>query len=294
MGRNKKVVCEKCLRVMRSDVLKRHMKQHEDQDGKYENESFGTSLSSSRASLDKDYESLSDFSSVSTSYNASPINKEVMIKTMEMNDMEYKTKMEKGKLIYETVKERNIAEESLCKEYKDLLELFMKHKQNIDLENVLLRPWQASLLEYMKPSDREVIWVIGAKCNEGKSWFQEFIESKFGWSRVICGMDIKLKKSSICHALRKRSLMTTDMFLFDVGKAATFDGVNYEVLEKIKNGRILASKFDSAELKFFTPNTVVVFSNDKPDVKQLARDRWKIFKIRGDDLDCVTNNMNKT
>ena len=76
--------------------------------------------------------------------------------------------MERGKLIYKNVKEHNIAEESLCKEYKDLLELFMKHRQNIDLENVILRPWQSSLLEYIKPSDREVIWVIGARCNEGK------------------------------------------------------------------------------------------------------------------------------
>ena len=38
-------------------------------------------------------------------------------------------------------------------------------------------------------------------------------------------MDIKLIKSSICHALRKRSLMTTDILLFDVGKANIFDGV---------------------------------------------------------------------
>ena len=53
--------------------------------------------------------------------------------------------------------------------------------------------------------------------------------------------------------------MTTDVFLFDVGKASTFDGVNYEVLDKIKNGRILASKFDSAELKLHTPNIVIVF-----------------------------------
>ena len=118
MGNHKKVVCEQCLRVMRSDVLKRHMKQHVEQAGKYVNETSGIGVGSSSTSLDKDYESLSEFSSVSTSYNASPINREVMIKTMEMNDMEYKTKMEKGKLIYETVKERNIAEESLCKEYK--------------------------------------------------------------------------------------------------------------------------------------------------------------------------------
>ena len=55
--------------------------------------------------------------------------------------------------------------------------------------------------------------------------------------------------------------MTTDTFLFDVGKANTENGVNYELLEKIKNGRTVASKFDSKELKFKTPNTVVVFRN---------------------------------
>ena len=60
--------------------------------------------------------------------------------------------------------------------------------------------------------------------------------------------------------------MTIDTFLFDVGKAITENGVNYELLEKIKNGRTVAAKFDSKELKFKTPNTVVVFSNEKPDV----------------------------
>ena len=60
--------------------------------------------------------------------------------------------------------------------------------------------------------------------------------------------------------------------------------VNYEVLEKIKNGRILASKFDSVELKLRTPNIVVVFSNDRPEVNQLAHNRWKIFSIENDDL----------
>ena len=52
--------------------------------------------------------------------------------------------------------------------------------------------------------------------------------------KVICGMDIKMKKRSICHVLSKRSLMTIDTFLFDVGKANTDDGVNYDLLEKKK------------------------------------------------------------
>ena len=40
---------------------------------------------------------------------------------------------------------------------------------------------------------------------------------------------------------------------------------------------------------FKTPNTVVVFSNEKPDVSELSKDRWKIFQIRDDDLIDVTD-----
>lgn len=199
-------------------------------------------------------------------------------------DREYKEKMDMGKKMYEYVKEYDIDEKSIPKEMREPLEIYKEQKQNVDVENVILKSWQESLLNYMKPSDREIIWVQGRRCGEGKSWFQEYVESRFGFKRVVAGMDIKLKKSSICHALRKRRLATTDIFLFDVGKAKTFDTVNYEVLEKLKNGRILASKFDSVELKLRTPNIVVVFSNDRPDVNQLAHDRWKIFSIEDEDL----------
>ena len=68
------------------------------------------------------------------------------------------------------------------------------------------------------------------------------------------------------------------------------------MLGKIKDGRILASKYDSKELKFKTPNIVVVFSNDKPDVKQLALDRWKIFSIINEGLveDLIPNGKMST
>merc|ERR1712082_456068 len=118
-----------------------------------------------------------------------------------------------------------------------------KQRNMIDIDNVILRTWQTALLEYMVQTNREVIWIIGTKGNEGKSWFQEFLESKFGWHRVICSMDIK-----------------------------------------IKNGRIVADKYNTAELKFQTPNIVIVFCNEKPDIGKLSKDRWKIFKIIGEDL----------
>ena len=177
-----------------SDNIARNKRKHEE----YGNAGFlygsVAIIASSTTSLNEKYESVSEFNSVSATpvYKPSSSDKEVLIKTLLNDDTEYKEKMELGKTIYEQVKEYNINEESIRKEYKEPLELYMKQKRNIDSDNVVLRSWQESLLNYIKPSDREIVWVQGERCNEGKTWFQEFIESKFGWSRVICGMDIKL------------------------------------------------------------------------------------------------------
>ena len=57
----------------------------------------------------------------------------------------------------------------------------------------------------------------------------------------------------------------------------------------MKEGRIIASYYHSEELKLHTQNTVVVFSNNRPRVDQLAQERWRIFKIKEDDLVDVTN-----
>ena len=54
MGKHKKVVCEKCCRVMRSDHLERHMQQHEN--GKFEAESFHEStFNASTTSLESNF-----------------------------------------------------------------------------------------------------------------------------------------------------------------------------------------------------------------------------------------------
>ena len=78
--------------------------------------------------------------------------------------------------------------------------------------------------------------------------------------------------------------MTTDIFLFDVGKAKTDEGINYDVLESIKNGWITADKYNSEQFRCHTPNTVVVFSNEKPNIKEAVKDRWRILQIKDDDL----------
>ena len=132
MGKNKKVVCVKCCRVMRRDNLERHMKQHEN--GKFEEESFhGSAFSASTTSLE------SGFSSVSTTRSVS-VSEEVVLKTMNMHAEEYERKLHLGEIVYKHAKEYGIPEESLSKEYKEAKDLYVKNKQNIDVENVILRP----------------------------------------------------------------------------------------------------------------------------------------------------------
>ena len=153
MGRNKKVTCGKCLRIMRSDNLNTHMKQHEKE--KFEMESLcSTSIATSRASLQEDTES--NFSSVSTTKSTS-INEEFVIKSMVIDSDEYNKKMELGKIVAKTVVEKKIPQDSLSSEYKDALDLYWNKKQLMNIDKVILKSWQSALIEYMEKSKREVI-----------------------------------------------------------------------------------------------------------------------------------------
>ena len=98
MGRNKQVVCKKCCRVMRSDVLNRHMKLHKKL---CEDSLDSKSIYSSRASLHKDDES--EFSSSETDWEAPvqrepSLQREAIIKTLKLDDVEYKSKLILGRI----------------------------------------------------------------------------------------------------------------------------------------------------------------------------------------------------
>ena len=115
---------------MRRDHLERHMKQHED--GKFEEESFhGSAFSASTTSLE------SSFSSVST-HRSIKINEEAVFKKMNMDAEDYECKLQLGEIVYKHVKDVGIPEESLAKEYKEAKDLYVKNKQNIDVDNVIL------------------------------------------------------------------------------------------------------------------------------------------------------------
>ena len=260
MGKNKQVKCRICNKTMRSNNFTRHIIQHEK----------------------KNDPNLSPVNKLENQVLKDGLEKYLLEKTEEFKEL-----IEKGKEVYEILGKGEALEKALPKDMKEALDLYVMHGETFNNKDVELKPWQAKLLEEIKnPTDRHIIWVVGKACGEGKTWFQKYLKSWFGTKRVVYGINIKANTPSICHVLSKQSLSTADIFLFNLGKSKKkSDEVNYEVLEDLKDGDAFASKYNSQQLKIKTPNVVMVFSNEKPDTKQLAMDRWKLFYIENDSLE---------
>ena len=194
---------------------------------------------------------------------------------------EYLDKIELGKHIALIINEGVVQEESLTRVRKDALELFRKQMPKIDIHLVELRPWQQTLMEMTsQPSQRKVLWIWGSNGNEGKSWFQSYLQTFYGYARVV-RLDLRNKTPNIMHALSKRPLQTTDIFLFNDTRASGHiqNKKNYAVLEHIKDGSAISSKYNSNVLTFKTPNLLMVFSNSRPNTRELSGDHRTVLNF---------------
>ena len=274
MGKHKQIICKVCYKEMRSDVQTRHMKQHENEDNPVTNISVTNNI----------YTPKQD--SMNIKKVKSEINDEELRKHLIKMENDYQEKIALGKGIYKMVGEGIVSFQALSNDMKDAVETYTQHQEDFrDVGNVALKPWQNELMQYIKPCDREIFWIVGKDGNEGKSWFQKYVKSVFGTRRVVSGIDIKTGNASIFQALRKHPLVTADIFLFNIGKSMKkFDEINYDALEKLKDGEAFASKFNSQQLKIRVPNVVMVFSNSPPDFKELAKQRFRVFYIKNDEL----------
>ena len=129
----------------------------------------------------------------------------------------YKKNVEIGEKISIILHRGIILENSLSKQNKFCLELFRAQKPTTDVENAELRLWQDQLLDIInldEMEDRKIIWVIGKEGNEGKSWFQSYLQSLYGNHRVA-RFDITNKTADLLHIMSRCALATTDIFLFN-------------------------------------------------------------------------------
>ena len=263
-NRNITLECSICKKKMRSDHLKRHcLTKHKNFDFK-----VTTVVKGFLREKDSGNPSVQDLES------------EILADNKLLDE-----KIELGEKISKVLTNTNAKEESLSKKNKEAFNLYQSKKFAINPnDDVKLYPWQQQAIDLMqKPSLREVIWVKGARGNEGKTWFQKYVQSLLGRERVV-QLDLKNSIGNIMQILRKLPLSTLDIFMFNDARSGLSETRCYDVLENLKDGCSIASKYSSEIIQFKTPNVVIVFSNADPDMTQLSKDRWKVFYINKDGL----------
>ena len=296
---HKNVMCNVCGKVVRDNYLKHHMSaKHVDgvnatksvkaQDLELTCASAENVESSVKESATDDCNENSNLKTAAAAAASDTIDDydENLRFQLLQNNEAYKNNVNLGRRIAEVLDEGVVFEESLTKQHKFCLQLFRAQQPTTEVANAELRPWQTQLLDVIEQeemNDRMIIWVMGRKGNEGKSWFQSYIQSLHGSHRVA-RFDITNKTSDLLHIMSRCSLATTDMFLFNHQRCVSSEECCYSLLEMIKDGYASATKFQGALLRIKTPNMVIVFSNREPRMHSLSLDRWKVFSIKDGQL----------
>ena len=264
MGRNRSISCPKCSKKMRSDKAKLHLQ-------KCGESSYPT----------KDCPiCLKTMIKWNMPRHMKQHENRILVNLKE-DQATYERLAETGKMVEEHVSKEDINPKSLRKEYIEALDVH--HSEAQDEKPISLNPWQEKLLGLMEPSDRKILWIRGRKGNEGKSWFQNYLQVHYGKRRVFRSTLVK-NTESLLHTLSKRNLSFLDVFIFNIPRSFDTQYVPYGFLEDIKDGKAISTKYNSRELKFVTPNIVIVFSNDTPYAENLSFDRWKMYDISRDRL----------
>ena len=205
--RHRILECSVCKKRMRSDSLKRHaLKKHKDFNYQVTTIVKATVKGEGNPS-DQDLES------------------EILA-----NDKLLDKKIELGEKISKVLTNTNTKEESLSKKHKEAFDLYQSRKFAINPNgDVKLYPSQQQAIDLMqKPTLREVIWVKGARGNEGKTWFQKYVQSLLGRERVI-QLDLKNSIGNIMQILRKLPLSTLDTFMFNDARSGLSETRCYDV-----------------------------------------------------------------
>ena len=202
-----------------------------------------------------------------------------LVEIIKSDQKENKEKIEEGKFIEDYIKTEKIDPQTLRREHRQALQM----KVDPPVIDATLRIWQEKLLKYIKPSEREILWIVGSMGNEGKSWFQGYLRNLHGASKAF-RINIRKNSDGILHVLSKKMVHLIDLFMFNVPRSFDMEDFPYEFIEEIKDGYAASTKYESSMLEFKFPNTVIVFSNERPDKDKMSKDRWNVFSIGNEHL----------
>ncbi len=136
-----------------------------------------------------------------------------------------------------------------------------------------LHPWQCMVVRDLEEQDhRKVLWIVDEEGGLGKTWLAKYLILNLDAFYCTGG-----KASDIAFAYDGQLIVVCDY------AREKMDHISYSPIENFKNGLIFSAKYES-KTKIFPPAKVVCFSNWRPDVSQLSKDRWDIREISRNSL----------
>ena len=303
-NRNKKAECDECGKRMRSDNLMRHKQTHRDLLSLPVNE-IKNELETRQEIKKKREEKIQKIEEIAKKNNLA-IPDEITSRKREsvdeiddvrtrclQNQQLYLEKIELGKQVATIIENGDVIYESLGKIDKEAFDTYRKYLK-VDISDIVLRKWQEEAMKlFDSPTERQVIWITDILGGKGKTFFQKYVVGYYGQSRVA-RLDLRVKHANACNVLKKLPLATIDIFLFNDVRSQYGEDLNlYRLLEDIKDGQATTSKYDNDNIRFKTPNIVMIFSNKYPNLKKLTNDRWLVLHPNNDGLKDFTAGLRK-
>lgn len=149
---------------------------------------------------------------------------------------------------------------------------YIKDKYEVKLpDDWEWKEWQGQLLEELDekvPDPRKIIWIYDAAGAAGKSTLVRYACANLN----ACILEGKV--ADMAYAYKKEKIV-----FFDVSRtqAQQMDHL-YSFAEKLKNGQIFSTKYESRPKFFDTPH-VVFMSNSLPDMTKWSSDRYDIRNV---------------
>lgn len=133
--------------------------------------------------------------------------------------------------------------------------------------DLILRPWQKNVVTMCErePDDRKVFWFFDEKGGAGKTMLGRYLLRNcdaFYWTNS--------KNADFAYAYEGQRIV-----VFDFTRTLE-EHVNYSLLEAVKNGMIVSTKYESV-LKNYKSPWLLVFANFQPNVHKMSEDRWQII-----------------
>lgn len=143
-----------------------------------------------------------------------------------------------------------------------------KEKLEARFATAHLRPWQQTAMDLLSAqNDREILWIADFEGETGKSFLTQFLSISFGYQILGSG-----KFQDLVHILEPGAAG----YVFDLPASCKEEFMPYSLMEKIKDGAIVSTKYEGG-IKMLLNNKVIVMANIGPNPDAFKKNRLAVY-----------------